>query len=129
MPLTTQAQINIVFYSIVAGGLLGMLFDVYRIIRGKDVNKVIEVIEDVLFWILSAITIFVFLLYNNFAFMGPYVYLFIGSGLIIYLKLLSKFIYKMECLILNGLSKGMRILCKRVSYPIRLIYSKTNHKE
>ncbi|MGL4226692.1 MAG: spore cortex biosynthesis protein YabQ [Rickettsia sp.] len=129
MPLTTEMQINIVIYSIIAGFILGGLFDIYRIIRGNNVLKFIEIIEDILFWILSAITIFVFLLYTNYAFMGPYVYLFIGSGLVIYLKLFSKFIYRTEKTILKGTAKAIRVGCKNITYPIRLIYSKTNHKE
>lgn len=129
MPLTTEMQINIVLYSIIAGFILGGLFDIYKIVRGNDVLKFIEIIEDILFWILSAITIFVFLLYTNYAFMGPYVYLFIGSGLAIYLKLFSKYVYGIEKIILKATAKAIRIGCKNITYPIRLIYSKTNHKE
>ncbi|MGL4849007.1 MAG: spore cortex biosynthesis protein YabQ [Clostridium sp.] len=129
MPLSTGMQINMVFYSIVAGFILGSLFDVYRIIRGKNVLRVIAIVEDILFWILSGMIVFTFLLYNNFAFLGPYVYVFIFSGLICYLKLLSRFIYKAEVVFVDGTWRIIRIGYKNISYPIRLMYSKTKGKK
>ncbi|WP_288478494.1 spore cortex biosynthesis protein YabQ [uncultured Clostridium sp.] len=129
MPLNTGVQLDIVIYSLLAGVIVGSLFDVYRIIRGKDTFKIVIIIEDILFWTLSAVIVFTFLLYNNYAFMGPYVYLFICVGLIIYLKLFSRFIYSFEVFILSSIGKILRISYKNATYPIRFIYYKTTHKE
>ncbi|MDZ4957047.1 spore cortex biosynthesis protein YabQ, partial [Clostridium perfringens] len=87
MPLPIGIQFDIVIYSIVSGILIGVLFDLYNIIRGVKIPKIIIIIEDVLFWILTAIIVFTFLLYINYAFLGPYVYIFMIITLIIYLKL------------------------------------------
>ena len=65
MPLELSVQFNIVIYSLLAGILTGMFFDVYRIIRGLNVNKILIWIEDLLFWILCSGIIFTFLLYFN----------------------------------------------------------------
>ena len=49
MLLNTGIQFSIIMYAILAGILTGAMFDLYRIIRGSNVNKVIIAIEDILF--------------------------------------------------------------------------------
>lgn len=122
MPLPLNVQFSIVLYSILSGILIGILFDLYNIIRGIKVPKAIIILEDILFWILTAIIVFTFLLYTNYAFLGIYVYIFMIVTLIIYLKLISPTILILERLIIDRLSKVIRILLKNLIYPIRIIY-------
>lgn len=122
MPLSTSAQFNIILYSILAGILTGSMFDIYRIIRGSKVPKIIVVIEDILFWILAALVVFCFLLYTNYAFLGVYVYLFMLATLFVYLKLVSQIFFKIEIRILNFLGKLSRILFKNIMYPFKVIF-------
>lgn len=128
MPLELDVQFDIVIYALLSGLILGMLFDLYRMIRGKSGHKLIIAIQDILFWIFSAIAIFTFLLYTNYAFLGPYVYLCMGVSLFIYLKLFSNFIFKVE----NGIVTGTKITIRRgyknASYPFRLFFNKINNK-
>ena len=49
MPLDTNIQFSIILYALLAGILTGLMFDLYRIIRGSKVPKVIIVVEDILF--------------------------------------------------------------------------------
>ena len=77
MPLDTNMQFSIILYALLAGILTGLMFDLYRIIRGSKVPKIIIVVEDILFWGLSAMVVFTFLLYTNYAFLGVYVYAFL----------------------------------------------------
>lgn len=122
MPLSTSAQFNIILYSILAGILTGAMFDIYRIIRGSKVPKIIVVIEDMLFWILAALVVFCFLLYTNYAFLGAYVYLFMLATLFVYLKLVSPICLKFEISILNFLGKVSRILFKNIVYSFKIIF-------
>lgn len=122
MPLSTNMQFNIILYSILAGILTGSMFDIYRIIRGSKVPKIIVVIEDILFWILAALVVFCFLLYTNYAFLGVYVYLFMLATLFVYLKLVSQIFFKIEIRILNFLGKLSRILFKNIMYPFKVIF-------
>ena len=89
MPLSTDIQFNIILYALLAGILTGLMFDLYRIIRGSKVPKFIVVIEDILFWVLSAMIVFTFLLYTNYAFLGAYVYVFMIISLALYMKFIS----------------------------------------
>ncbi|MGL4572934.1 MAG: spore cortex biosynthesis protein YabQ [Clostridium sp.] len=128
MPLELKVQFNIIFYALAAGVMIGIFFDLYRMIRGKGGHKLIIIVQDVLFWLLSAILVFTFLLYTNYAFLGPYVYLCMGVSLFIYLKLFSNFIYKVENGIVYCTKSTIRRGYKNISYPFRLFFSKFNNK-
>lgn len=124
MVLSNFIQFNLLFYSFIAGIFTGILFDIYRVIRGLELpNKVLGFIEDLLFWILTAIIIFVFLLYSNDAIMGIYVYLFIALGVYIYIKLLSKKLIYGEVKVLRFLVRVIRVTFNLIIYPIRLLFN------
>lgn len=122
MPLPIAVQFDIILYAVLAGVLTGAMFDVYRIIRGSKVPKIIIIIEDILFWILAALVVFCFLLYTNYAFLGAYVYLFMLATLFVYLKLVSPICLKFEIRILNFFGKVSRILFKNIIYPLKIIF-------
>lgn len=122
MPLTIEAQLSIILSSILAGVITGGLFDIYRLIRGVNVPKIIVVIEDILFWALAAVSIFAFLLYTDYAFLGAYVYVFISLSLLLYLKFVSPFFMKIERKLFEILYKFIRVLLKYIAYPFRVIY-------
>ena len=64
MLLPIGEQFRIVLVGIAAGIIIGILYDLYRVVRGNNVPKVIKIIEDTLFWILCAIVVFLFILYG-----------------------------------------------------------------
>ena len=122
MPLKLSVQIDIVVYSILAGILIGILFDFYKIIRGIKIPKIVIVIEDFLFWILTALVVFVFLLLNNYAFLGPYVYAFMIVTLLIYIKFISPIILHIERKFISVFWGAIRVILKNTVYPIKIIY-------
>lgn len=122
MPLDTNVQFSIILYALLAGILTGLMFDLYRIIRGSKVPKVVIVIEDTLFGVLAAMVIFAFLLYTNFAFLGPYVYIFMLISLAIYMKFISNKCINFELYVVNAVGKVFRIIFKNISYPFKIIF-------
>ena len=128
MPLELNVQFDIIIYSFLAGILTGVLFDVYRIVRGFKCCKAIIIIEDILFWILCALIIFTFLLYTNYAFLGVYVYLFIFIAITNYFKTLSKYVISGEKNILIKLFKVFRITKNNFIYPFKILFSKISNK-
>ena len=122
MPLETNVQFSIIVYALLAGVLTGAMFDLYRIIRGSKVPKFIIVIEDILFWILAAMIVFVFLLYTNYAFLGVYVYVFMLISLALYIKFVSNICIKFELTVINVLSKVFRVIFKNIIYPFKIIF-------
>ncbi len=124
MPLQISMQFNIVFFSILAGIITGILFDMYRIIRGLNDFKVVMIVEDILFWILASIIVFTFLLYTNYAFLTPYVYIFIFCTILFYMRFISNYIYNIEKSILAVIFKVIRVILKNLSYPLKLAFYK-----
>lgn len=129
MPLQLCVQVNIIFYGFLAGLLTGVLFDLYRAIRGYGVHKIIMFLEDILFWILSAVIIFVFLLYMNYAFLGPYVYLFISISILIYYRYISPYFIKIEKGISTTIIMVIRVIIKNIFYPFKIVIVKIRIKK
>lgn len=128
MPLEINMQVNIVIYSFIAGIITGILFDIYRIFRGMNKIKVITIIEDLLFWSLSSLIIFTFLLYMNYAFLTLYVYLFMVISLGIYLRFFSRFFYSIEKHLAQKMYKILRVVFKNIMYPLKIIIYKVTDK-
>lgn len=122
MPLDTNIQFSIILYALLAGILTGLMFDLYRIIRGSKVPQIIIVVEDTLFWVLSAMVIFTFLLYTNYAFLGVYVYAFMLISLGLYMKFISNKCIRFELEVVNGVSKMLRVIFKNIIYPFKIIF-------
>ena len=128
MPLQLYVQINILIYSLLAGLLIGVLFDLYRTLRGHGIHRIIIWVEDILFWILSAIIVFSFLLFMNYAFLGPYVYLFIVISIMIYFKYISAYFLYIEKKIITIIIIAIRITIKSILYPIKIFLLKFRKK-
>ena len=122
MPLDTNMQFSIILYALLAGILTGLMFDLYRIIRGSKVPKIIIVVEDILFWGLSAMVVFTFLLYTNYAFLGVYVYAFMLISLGLYMKFISNKCIRFELEVVNGVGKMLRVIFKNIIYPFKVIF-------
>lgn len=117
-------QFKLIISSIIAGFITGILYDVYRIIRGMESpNKIITFIEDTLFWTLTSIIVFVFLLYTDYVYMGIYIYVYLILGIYLYIKFISKFFLKIFRKILSGLGRGIRILTNNLIYPFQIAKS------
>lgn len=124
MLLPLNAQISIVLFSFLSGLLVGILFDGYRLIRGFKVPKAILIIEDTLFWIITSIIIFIFLLILNYGFLGFYVYIFIGFGILTYLAIFSNKIVRVENKIAKVSFRTIRIFGKNIRYIFKNIFIK-----
>ena len=130
MIISIHHQLNLVMFSFLSGLILGILFDFYRIIRGyNEVNKIITMIEDILFWILVSIIVFVFLLYTNYAYVGFYVYLFITFGTLFYIKFISKSIITILIKILDVIGKIFRVIFNIIIMPFEMLFYNLKEKK
>jgi len=128
MPLGLNMQISLVIYSLIGGFIAGILFDIYRVIRGLNSIKILTIIEDTLFCVLIALAIFTFLLYTNYAFLTPYVYIFIIIAILLYFRFISKFFYVSQVTTARIFYKLIRILLKNIWYPLKIIVYKVTDK-
>lgn len=124
MLLPLKIQFDMIIYPFIAGFIIGIFFDIYRIIRGKERIKIISILQDVLFWILCSIMVFIFLLRFNYGFLNLYVYVFILLGMGIYFIFLSKKLLKFESLLIRKLLKIIRVMFKNLIYIFKSIFIK-----
>lgn len=122
MVLPVNEQLYYFLTSITGGLFIGILFDIYRIIRGFDTpGKLITIISDLLFWIFTGILTFMFFLYTNNAYFRYSTFIGLGLGLYIYFSIISKpFLSALRWIVYYSM-KFFRILIIFVTYPIKII--------
>lgn len=122
MVISVGQQAMLAFMSIIAGIITGVFFDLYRLIRGiQNPNRVVTFIEDILFWIFTALIVFIFLSVNDYAFISAYVYLCISAGLGFYLLFFSKIFISISHKIFNITGKVLRVTVNIVCLPFELL--------
>lgn len=127
-PIVVQARLFI--FSLTAGFITGLLFDVYRLFRGfENPNKILTFIQDILFWIFTAIVVFIFLAYTKSTYLSGYAYMFICIGVLVYLKLVSRLFLSVQYKIVNFIIKFIRIIFNFMIYPINILFYKIKSKK
>lgn len=100
----------------VTGLVIGVLFDVFRILRRSfKTADWLTTLQDILFWILAgSITLFSIFKFNN-GEIRSYIFIGIALGVLIYMLTLSKYIVKYSVIII-------KFIKKIISYPVNLIF-------
>lgn len=122
----SQGYLFLIF--ILVGIIIGVLFDVFRILRKTfKTSDFVTYIQDILFWILSGIL----LIYSIFVFnngeLRAYIFLSIAIGIITYMLTISKYFIKLNVTILNVIKKIFTWILKIVIYPFKLIIKLFKH--
>ena len=121
--IINQGYIFVIF--ILNGFLIGILFDIFRILRKSFKTKdIVTYIEDILFWIITG----VFLLYSVFNFndgeIRLYMFIAILIGVLLYMLILSSYIVKINVKIItfvkNLLQKAFNVFFK----PFKKLFDK-----
>ena len=116
--MKNQAYLFIIF--ILNGFLIGVLFDIFRILRKAFKTKdIITYFEDILFWLISGgIVLYTVLKFNNGELRG---FIFIGIivGVLIYMLIFSKIFIKINLFIINFIKKLFYFI---FIIPIKFIY-------
>lgn len=124
-----SVQFSIMLFSLLAGVITGMMFDLYRIFRGFECpNKIITFIEDTLFWIFTSIVVFIFLLITNYAYIRAYVYAALLMGVILYMMLLSRIFIKVQYKVFRNTAKIIRITFNFLFYPLKIVFYNIKRK-
>lgn len=115
MKVSEYNQLFSLLIFVITGIVIGILFDVFRIIRKSfKTSDFITYIEDILFWILSGGVLLFSIFTFNYGEIRVYIFIGLLFGLIIYLLTLSKYFIKVNVTILD--------LIKKIAYyPIQMI--------
>ena len=116
-----QAYLFIIF--ILNGFLIGIVFDVFRILRKSfDTSNFLTYIEDTLFWIITAsIILYSLFKFNNGQF-RTYIFAGIFLGIAIYMVLFSRIIIKVSVKIVNFLKSICIYIYNIILYPFKKIF-------
>ncbi|WP_350343746.1 spore cortex biosynthesis protein YabQ [Proteinivorax tanatarense] len=91
---------------LVLGVILGMLYDIYRFLKGRLGWKGRELyLTDGVFWLIVTVVAFCVLLLSNWGQLRVYIFISIFAGLVFYLSILSKLFIKI-------LIKTEQVLCQ-----------------
>ena len=114
--ITNQAYLFLIF--VINGLLIGLLFDMFRILRISFKTKdLVTYIEDIIFWILTGIIV----LYSIFAFNNGEIRFFmffaIVIGVVLYMTLFSNYVIKSSVHIIKILKNIFGFIYKIVKIP------------
>ena len=120
-----MSELYVFLLFILTGISIGILFDIFRILRKSFKTKdIVTYIEDILFWIITG----VFLLYSVFNFndgeIRLYMFIAILIGVLLYMLILSSYIVKINVKIItfvkNLLQKTFNVFFK----PFKKLFDK-----
>ena len=116
--MENQAYIFLIF--ILNGFLIGILFDIFRILRKSFKTKdIITYVQDILFWLISGgIILYTIFKFNNGELRG-FIFAGIGIGTLLYMLLFSKIFIKINLYIINFFKK---LFYFAIIIPIQFIY-------
>ncbi|MGH4118963.1 spore cortex biosynthesis protein YabQ [Clostridium sp.] len=130
MIISLIGQVKLIIFGLLAGIITGVCFDIYRLIRGfENTNKAMTIIQDLLFWILNSIVVFMFLMYTNKGYINFYVYLCLIIGVYLYLKCLSTVFIKVQINLIVFYGKVFRVGWNIILYPVNLLIYKLKIKK
>ena len=119
-PLIWQVQAFLT--TIAIGVLMGIVFDVYRLVLshfrwrrwGRDVG-------DFIFWLLLTLMVFLLLLYGNWGEVRLYVLLGLGMGLGLYFRLFARLTRKIISILAVLLKRILVIVWMMITFPFKLV--------
>ena len=116
----SQNQIYLFYIFLLTGILIGLLFDVFRILRKSfKTSDVMTIVHDILFWLLTSIlTIYTVFKFNN-GEIRSYVLFGIATGLLLYVLLFSKIVINVNVAIIKFAKKIVGIIVRIILYPIK----------
>ena len=99
----------------ITGILIGIIFDIFRVIRKTfKTPDFITYIEDLIFWIITGILLlFTIFKFNN-GEIRSYIFVGLGVGIIIYLLAISKLFIKVNVIIISFFKKIISFIFKYI---------------
>ncbi len=115
-------QAHLFYIFILTGTLIGILFDIFRILRKSfKTSDFITILQDILFCILSAILLFYTIFKFNNGEIRSYVILGISAGIFLYLFIFSKLFIKVNVKIIDILKNIFKFVIKAIALPLKIV--------
>lgn len=122
MFLSITDQVIILLAAIYGGFLLGFIFDSYRFIRDIfRLGKLITIIGDIVFWVLSLTLILLIVYGSNSGLIRVYQLLGFAIGVLVYFKFLSRIVQSLLNVLVHCLRSLIYSVLKLIRGPLTLI--------
>lgn len=116
-----QAYLFLIFT--LNGVLIGLLFDFFRILRKTfKTGNIATYVEDIVFWILSGISIIFFMYKFSNGSLRFFIFLGLCFGIILYMLTLSNIIIKTSVKTISGVIKLIHKIWSIIIIPLKFIY-------
>lgn len=123
MTVSVSNQIFVFLSCVLLGMILGLLFDVFRIVRRTTpAGTVATATEDMLFWLLAALLVFLALLFLNDGQSRIFEWLGIAIGGMLYLSVFSRLVIAASMHVIHALKTVFRWILFLLLFPVRLLF-------
>jgi spore cortex biosynthesis protein YabQ len=123
MGISIAQQTAVFLYSVLLGAMLSVFYDIFRALR-KHIphHNLVVMLEDILFWLISAAAVFVFIYNTNSGEVRAFVFIGAVLGGVLYFLTISKLVIRLLSAVFFALYKILFVLSRPivlVSRPIR----------
>lgn len=130
MDINIAGDFYIFLITLNSGLVAGVIYDLYRVLRYySKPNKILTLIEDLLFWVILAFIFFYILVITTDGIFRGFIVIAFFTGAFIYLNLISKYnfpiLIRIFKLILDLISEIIKILLYPFRYLWKLLKKKT----
>jgi len=123
MILSMSGQAWLFIATVVAGMVIGLFYDVFRILRktAPHVAWMVQV-EDAIFWIAATGAMFYFMLNQNFGEIRLFSIVGAACGLALYFATISRVVMVSAVGIINFIKRVIATVFRIITFPIRFLY-------
>lgn len=116
-------QLYSFFTYLISGMIIGIFFDVFRILRKSfQTPDIVTYIEDILFWLFTGVFLILVLFKFGDGQLRFYNIVGLFIGIIIYMLSISKFFIKINVTIIKFIKNIIYKIVKVILYPIKFIF-------
>lgn len=123
MGFSVSHELFVLLYSSLAGVLIALIFDIFRIIRKKvSTGMFLSAAQDILFWIVATLIMFFVIYFANKGTLRLYQFVGAFSGAFLYFLLLSRWITLFLCRFIDIFCKILEFFLKILLTPLKITY-------
>ena len=116
-------QLYTLFVFIISGSIIGILFDLFRILRKSfKTPDIITYIEDTLFWIITGLFLLYIIFTYSYGEIRIYMFISLIIGLIIYFFTISKYFIKINVKIITFFKTIISKILFIILFPVRFLF-------
>ena len=121
MILSMSGQMWLFLSTVAAGFVIGLLYDIFRIMRKTVRHSGWAVqLEDILFWLCTTVIMFYFMLHRNYGEIRFFSIVGSSLGMILYFNSLSIFVVKACVSVIQFLKNAVSAIVRVILIPVRL---------